>query len=48
MEEDFKMNIKKNNEIDNGKTSERKLNNPPKKNNYVKVKIISKQKSPKM
>jgi hypothetical protein len=32
VEEDFKMNIKKNKEIDNGKTSERKLNNPPKKN----------------
>jgi len=35
VDEDFKMNIKINKEIDNGKTSERKLNNPPKKNNFV-------------
>ena len=41
VEEDFKMNIKINKEIDNGKASERKLNNPPKKNdnkNNVKAK----------
>ena len=47
VDEDFKMNIKKNKEIDNGKTSERKLNNPPKKNNYVDSKNIVKAKNPK-
>ena len=35
LEEDFKMYGNKNNEFNNGKTSERNLNNPPKKNNYV-------------
>ena len=46
VEEDFKMNIKVNKEIDIGKTSERKLNNPPKKNNFVENKISVKEKIP--
>jgi len=46
VEEDFKMNIKVNKEIDIGKTSERKLNNPPKKNNFVENKISVKAKIP--
>ena len=37
VEEDYKMAVK-NKEDNNGKTSERKLNNPPKKNNYIKDK----------
>jgi hypothetical protein len=47
VEEDFKMNIKNNKEIDIGKTSERKLNNPPKKNNYGDNKNNVKTKKPK-
>jgi len=41
VEEDYKMTVK-NNENNNGKTSERKLNNPPKKNNYMDEKIKDK------
>ena len=38
VEEDFQMNVKKSKEFNIGKTSERSLNNPPKKSNFVEIK----------
>ena len=46
VEEDFQMNAK-NKEFNTGKTSERSLNNPPKKNNFVENKNIGKTKQAK-
>ena len=46
VEEDFQMNVK-NKEFNTGKTSERSLNNPPKKNNFVENKNIGKTKQAK-
>ena len=47
VDEDFQMNVKKNNEFNAGKTSERNLNNPPKKNNFVENKNTEKPKQAK-
>ena len=44
MEEDFQMNAKKNKEFNTGKTSERNLNSPPKKNNFKNNKNNAKTK----
>ena len=48
MEEDFKMNTKGFKDFDIGKTSERKLNNPPKKNNFTENKNNNKSKKAKV